>query len=73
ILSSTTLVQDRLSFDERSLKPVTLAVDSFRRPVKEGSELIGELAASIVGGMDIVSLSRKGVCKERTFFRKISE
>ena len=57
----------QVSFDERSHKLVTLAVESFGRLGKEGSELIDQLAASIVGGTDWGSLSRKGFCKEHLF------
>ena len=39
-------------------------MESFGRLGKEGSELIDQLAASIVGGTDGGSLSRKGVCNE---------
>ena len=42
----------QVSFDERSHKHVTLAVESFRRLGKKGSGLIDQLAASIVGGTD---------------------
>ena len=34
---------------------------------KEGSDLIDQAAASIVGGTDASFLARKGVCKERLF------
>ena len=61
----------QVSFDERSYKLATLAVESFWRLGKEGSDLIDQMAASIVGGTDGSSLARKGVCKER-FFRIIS-
>eukprot|EP00904_Undaria_pinnatifida_P007537 jgi/Undpi1/3913/HiC_scaffold_16.g07281.m1 len=54
-------------FDERSYKLATLAVESFGRLGKEGSDLIDQVAASIVGGTDASSLARKGVCKERLF------
>ena len=57
----------QVSFDERSHKLVTLAVESFGRLGKEGSELIDELAASIIGGSGGGSLSRKGDCKEHIF------
>ena len=57
----------QVSFDERSYKLATLAVESFGRLGKEGSELIDQVAASIVGGTDASSLARKGVCKERLF------
>ena len=55
------------SVDERSYKLVTLAVESFGCLGKEGSDLIHQLAASIVGGMDGSCLARKGVSKERIF------
>ena len=48
----------QVSFDECNHKRVTLAVESFGRLGKEGSELIDQLAASIVGGPDGGSLSR---------------
>ena len=57
----------QVSFDERSYKLATLAVKSFGRLGKEGSDLIDQMAASIVGGTDGSSLGRKGVCKERLF------
>ena len=57
----------QVSFDERSYKLATLAVESFGRLGKECSDLIDQVAASIVGGTDASSLSRKGVCKERLF------
>ena len=56
-----------MSYDDRSYILVTLAVESFGRLGMEGSELIDQLAASIVGGTDGGSLSRKGVCKEHLF------
>ena len=55
----------QVSFDERSCKLATLAVESFGRLDKEGSDLIDQVAASVVGGMDGSSLAREGVCKER--------
>ena len=57
----------QVSFDERSCKLATLAVESFRRPGKEGSDLIGQIAATIVGGTDGSSLTQRGVCKKRLF------
>ena len=42
-------------------------MESFGRIGKEGSELIHQLAASIVGGTDGGSSSRKCVCKEHLF------
>ena len=57
----------QVSFDERSYKLSTLAVESFGRLGKEGSDLIDKVAASIIGGTNASSLARKGVCKERIF------
>ena len=57
----------QVSFDERSYKLATLAVESFWCLGEEGSDLINQVAASIVGGTDPSSLARKGVCKERLF------
>eukprot|EP00904_Undaria_pinnatifida_P003390 jgi/Undpi1/13051/HiC_scaffold_8.g02714.m1 len=57
----------QVSFDERSYKLATFAVESFGRLGKEGSDLIDQVVASIVGGTDASSLARKGVCKERLF------
>ena len=56
-----------MSFDERIYKLATLAVESFGRLRKQGSDLIDQMAAIIVGGTDGSSLARKGVCKERLF------
>ena len=65
--ATTTLVRGQVPFDERSYKLATLAVESFGRLVKEGSDLIDQVAASIVGGTDGSSLSQKGDFKERQF------
>ena len=54
-----------MSFDERSHKLATLAVESFGRLGEEGSNFIDQLAASVVGGRDGGSMARKGVVKER--------
>ena len=54
-----------VSFDERSHKLATLAVESFGRLGVEGSNFIDQLAASVVGGRDGGSMARKGVVKER--------
>ena len=40
----------QVSFDERSYKLATLAVEIFGRLGKESSDLIDQVAASIVGG-----------------------
>ena len=55
----------QVSFDERSYKLATLAVESFGRLGEECSGLIDQVAASMVGGTDGSSLAMKGVCKER--------
>ena len=55
----------RVSFDERSHKLATLAVESFGRLGVEGSKFIDQLAASVVGGRDGGSMGRKGLVKER--------
>ena len=54
-----------MSFDERSHKLATLAVESFGRLGVEGSNSIDQLAASVVGGTDGGSMARKGGVKER--------
>ena len=58
----------QVSFDERSNKLATLAVESFGRLGKEGSDLIDHVAAIIVGGTHGTSPARKGVCKN-TFYK----
>ena len=55
------------SFDERSYKLATLAVESFGRLGKESSDLIDQVAATVVGGTDGSSLAPKGVYKKRLF------
>ena len=57
-----------VSFGERCHKLVTLAVESFGRLGREGSEFIGQLATSVVGGSDGGAMAKKGICKER-FYR----
>ena len=55
-----------MSFDERSFKLTTLAVESFGRLVgEEGYEFIDELATHAAGGRDGGSMAQKGVFKER--------
>ena len=54
-----------MSFDERSHTLVTLAVESFGRLGREGSEFIDQLATSVVGGRDGGAMAKKGICKER--------
>ena len=49
----------QVSFDERSYKLASLAVECFGRLGKEDSDLIDQVAASIVGGTDASSLARK--------------
>ena len=53
-----------MSFDERSHKHATLAVENFGRLGVEGSNFIDQLAASVVGGRDGGSMAWKGVVKE---------
>lgn len=53
--------------DERSDELATFAVESVGPLGKEGSDLIDQVAASIVGGTDGSSVTRKRVCKERLF------
>ena len=54
-----------MSFDERSHKLTTLAVENFGRLGVEGSNFIDQLAASVAGGRDGGSMARKGVVEER--------
>ena len=49
----------QVSFDERSYKLATLAVETFGRLGKEGSDLIDQVAASNVRGTDGASLRSK--------------
>ena len=60
---NTTLVRD-MSFDERSHKLATLAVESFGRLGVEGSNFIDQPAASVVGGRDGRSMASEGVVGE---------
>ena len=53
-----------LSFDKRSHKLVTLAVESFGRLGREGSEFIDQLATSVVGGRDGRAMAKKDTWKE---------
>ena len=57
----------QVSIDKRSYKLATLAVEGFGSLGKERSDLIDQVAASIVGGTDGSSLARTGVCNERLF------
>ena len=54
-----------MSFDEHSHKLPTLAVESIECLGLKGSNVIDQLATSVVGGKDEVSMARKGVAKER--------
>ena len=55
----------QVSFDERSYKLTTVAVESssFGRLGKEGSDQNDQVAASIVEGTDAASLARKASVK----------
>ena len=55
----------QVSFDERSHKLVTLAVERFGRLGRKGSEIIYKLATSAVGGRDWGAMAKKGISKER--------
>ena len=54
-----------VSFDERSNKLVTIAVESFGLPGRERSEFIDQLATGVIGGRDGEIMAEKGTCKER--------
>ena len=54
-----------VSFDERSHKLITFAVESFGRLGVQGSYSIDQLAASVVGGRNGGSIAKMGVLKER--------
>ena len=54
-----------MSFDERSHKLVTLAVESFGCLGREASEFIDQLTTSVVGGRDGGAMAKKGICIER--------
>ena len=54
-----------VSIDERTHKLVTLAVGSFGRLGREGSEFIDQLVTSVVGGRDGGAMAKKGICKQR--------
>ena len=53
-----------MSFDERSHKFVTLAVESFVPLGMEGSEFIDQPATGVVGGKDRGATAKKGICKD---------
>lgn len=55
----------QVSFDERSFKLTTLAVESFGRLGEEGYDFINELATHAAGGRDGGNMARKGVFKDR--------
>ena len=54
-----------VSFDERSHKLATIAVESFGLLGREGSDFIDQLGANVVGGRDGGAMTKKGICKER--------
>ena len=53
-----------MSFDEWNHELATLAMESFERLGVGGSNFIDQLEASVVGGRDGGSMTRKGVVKE---------
>ena len=55
----------QVSFDERSFKLTTFAVESFGRLGEEGYEFINELATHAAGGRDGGNLTLKGIFQER--------
>ena len=61
------------SSDERRHTFVALAVASYGRLGKEGSEFMDQLAASIVGRTNRGSVARNGVCEEHCFAGHISD
>lgn len=54
-----------VSFDERSFKLTTLAVESFGRLGEEGYKFIDEVATHVATGREGGSIAHKGVIKER--------
>ena len=54
-----------VSFNERSHKLATIAVESFGLLGREGSDFIDQLGANVVGGRDGGAMTKKGICKER--------
>ena len=58
---------EQVSFVEGSYKLTTLAMERFGRLGKERSEVIDQVAATIVGGTNGSFQAQKGVCKERLF------
>ena len=60
-----------VSFDERSYRLVTHAVEGFGRLDQEGSDPMNQATATVVGGTDIESLARKCVCNERRLQKRL--
>ena len=56
-----------MSFDERSHKLATLAVERFGCRGVEGSSFIDQLSTIVVRGREGGSMTRKAVVKERLF------
>ncbi len=54
-----------VSFDERSFKLTTFAVESFGRLGEEGYKFIDELATHAAGGRNGPNMCRRGIIKER--------
>ena len=54
-----------VSFDERSFKLTTIAVESFGRLGEEGYDFINELATHVANGREGRNMAQKGVIKER--------
>ena len=54
-----------VSFDERSFKLTTFAMESFGRLGEEGYKFINEIATHAAGGRNGVNMNRRGIIKER--------
>ena len=54
-----------MTFDERSHKLITLALESFGPLSREANEYIDQLETSVVGGKDGGAMAKKIICKER--------
>ena len=60
-----------MSFDERSVKLVAIAVESVEGLGREGSEFNDQLATSVIGKRDGRGIAKNGIYKER-LLQKIS-
>ena len=60
-----------VSFDKRTHKHATIAVESFERLIREERKFMDQPATSVVGGRDRGAMTKKGICKEH-LLQKIS-